>query len=783
MSFATQGSPLFTEWLALVGDESAEPSAQEPVGEGDALVVIDMQNDFVPRDAKANPHGGRFGVAEGDHIIPGICSLITAALSNGATVTATRDYHPHDHVSFTSQGGPFPAHCVQGTAGALLLPQITSALFNGWRKRPESVMIAFKAFHEDVDSFGGLPYSRGGPERVARRAPGSEQEQACPMGCTACPWTGCIVAKQSALNAAASAGPYELASMTASVMNAPPDMLAMYEDGHVERGRRSLQDALKGSQRLFVCGLALDFCVLDTCLNARDLGFNQVFLVLDAARAAHISGVGAHGTGFLTPPSEVLSKLKEAGVGIVSLASACGEGQRTAEGRPRATQRPVPLMSGLGGDVLPFPARLGPIGLMRCARMPVSIDLAAHAYTVELVGNLAILEPMGVGNRGVCSPPGQLPPGWPGAPVAANRICWASPITGMGRLEHNAAANATAFLALSATDELRFAAHGGFLLLDEADHIVAIQVSGATARLGGGGGTVDFKPSEPLATADALLASLSSAGRVQRVMSPSVLNAGGRDFCWLAPGEDLLGVTDEAGTPAAPPPHGAFLYAMGGDAPPLLFELVDPKVREREEQTKAILSLQRWENNSRLRHTIGKVQTALQSGDLQGAQQAMGLQGEASVQAVNEDAVGTMVVKGGTQATAGQAKAGQAIAPKATPADPRSPPWSHHLSNVIATSAHRSQPGTPIATLAQNASAEVMRAYGAANEARDAAQRARRAAATAATSKVDDECAALRAELAERTMAMQALERTMHAKERTILLLRAKCAGIEVVAD
>ena len=46
-----------------------------------------------------------------------------------------------------------------------------------------------------------------------------------------------------------------------------------------------LQAALQGKKRLFVCGLALDFCVTDTCLNAKDAGFDSVHLLLDAARA------------------------------------------------------------------------------------------------------------------------------------------------------------------------------------------------------------------------------------------------------------------------------------------------------------------------------------------------------------------------------------------------------------------------------------------------------------------------------------------------------------------
>ena len=48
-----------------------------------------------------------------------------------------------------------------------------------------------------------------------------------------------------------------------------------------------------------------DFCVIDTCINARAAGFEEVYIVFDAARAVHIHGIGAHGTGFTTEPAEV----------------------------------------------------------------------------------------------------------------------------------------------------------------------------------------------------------------------------------------------------------------------------------------------------------------------------------------------------------------------------------------------------------------------------------------------------------------------------------------------
>jgi nicotinamidase/pyrazinamidase len=78
----------------------------------EALLVIDVQNDFTP--------GGALGVERGDEIIPHVNELI--ASGRFAPVLATRDWHPPDHGSFASEGGPWPVHCVAGEPGAELHP-------------------------------------------------------------------------------------------------------------------------------------------------------------------------------------------------------------------------------------------------------------------------------------------------------------------------------------------------------------------------------------------------------------------------------------------------------------------------------------------------------------------------------------------------------------------------------------------------------------------------------------------------------------------------------------
>jgi nicotinamidase/pyrazinamidase len=75
-----------------------------------ALLIIDFQNDFTS--------GGALAVPGGDEIAEPVKRLV----GEFDHVLATRDWHPPDHASFETQGGPWPVHCVQGTHGAELHP-------------------------------------------------------------------------------------------------------------------------------------------------------------------------------------------------------------------------------------------------------------------------------------------------------------------------------------------------------------------------------------------------------------------------------------------------------------------------------------------------------------------------------------------------------------------------------------------------------------------------------------------------------------------------------------
>lgn len=85
--------------------------------ESTALIVVDMQNDF------ADPDGSLY-VEGGETIVPALNDEIRAAQAAGATVVLTQDWHPPESPHFADHGGTWPVHCVRGTWGAELHPEL-----------------------------------------------------------------------------------------------------------------------------------------------------------------------------------------------------------------------------------------------------------------------------------------------------------------------------------------------------------------------------------------------------------------------------------------------------------------------------------------------------------------------------------------------------------------------------------------------------------------------------------------------------------------------------------
>jgi len=85
-----------------------------------ALVVVDLQNDF------ADPAGG-LAVHGGANIVPIVNGEIQSARAASASVVFTQDWHPASTPHFKKDGGIWPVHCVAGTWGAELHPQVDAA--------------------------------------------------------------------------------------------------------------------------------------------------------------------------------------------------------------------------------------------------------------------------------------------------------------------------------------------------------------------------------------------------------------------------------------------------------------------------------------------------------------------------------------------------------------------------------------------------------------------------------------------------------------------------------
>jgi len=278
---------LLDEYQALLnGAASAEEAAIANVDissitPSDTLVVVDMQYDFLP--------GGAFGVAEGTEVIDGICLLINKFTAAGATVIATKDYHPTNHCSFSTHGGPFPPHCIMGSKGSLLHPKIADTLTPLLGGDDPKAHVVHKGFYKGVESFGGFPYSTANDAWKERLSYENDE---------AIRWTGA----------------YKLTcSNVGNDANAPPDVMSILEE------KRPMASLLPTGGRVFCCGLALDYCVIDTAQNYRQSvpDANECFIVQDLTRAAMVPGLGTFGQGFLTDPKVMLDKLVSNKIGLV----------------------------------------------------------------------------------------------------------------------------------------------------------------------------------------------------------------------------------------------------------------------------------------------------------------------------------------------------------------------------------------------------------------------------------------------------------------------------------
>jgi len=130
------------------------------LGKGDALLVIDIQNDFLP--------GGSLAVPEGDQVIPALNGYIDQFIKRQLPVFATRDWHPSSHCSFIQQGGRWPEHCIADSKGAefasgLHLPVSAYIISKGTDVEQDGYSgFANRTFREQLDNAGARRLFIGG---------------------------------------------------------------------------------------------------------------------------------------------------------------------------------------------------------------------------------------------------------------------------------------------------------------------------------------------------------------------------------------------------------------------------------------------------------------------------------------------------------------------------------------------------------------------------------------------------------------------------------------------
>ena len=209
----TAGAVAMTAALPAAGLRNALAAGKIKPTDSDALLVIDVQNCFVP--------GGSLAVKGGDEIVP----LINRIANRFHNVVMTQDWHTPHHMSFASSYPdmkPFdavkvaygdqvlwPDHCVQGTDGAAIVSGVSI---------PQAQLIIRKGFHRDVDSYSAF----------------------------------------------------------------------LEADRKTETGLAGYLRSRKVN-RVFVCGLATDYCVAWSALDARKFGF-QADVIEDASRGIDLNG-------------------------------------------------------------------------------------------------------------------------------------------------------------------------------------------------------------------------------------------------------------------------------------------------------------------------------------------------------------------------------------------------------------------------------------------------------------------------------------------------------------
>jgi nicotinamidase/pyrazinamidase len=221
----------------------------------DALIVVDVQNDFCP--------GGALGVPGGDAVIP----VINRILPNFAHTVFSRDWHPADHCSFSDtpqfMDKSWPVHCVQDTPGAAYHVDLHVPENAIKRDANQEIGVPNVDLHVPVNAIKRDANQEIGVPNVDLRVP------------------------ENVIHILKGTSPDK-------------EVYSAFED----TGLKERLEA-QGVKRVFITGLATDYCVKHTALDAVQAGFDTVVLT-DVCRGIATESIDA-----------ALQEMKAAGVHII----------------------------------------------------------------------------------------------------------------------------------------------------------------------------------------------------------------------------------------------------------------------------------------------------------------------------------------------------------------------------------------------------------------------------------------------------------------------------------
>lgn len=116
-----------------------------------ALLLVDIQNDFLP--------GGSLAVPDGEAVVPVANELAERFAAAGLLVITSRDWHPQETVHFKEFGGQWPPHCVAGTRGAAFHPDL---------QLPASTVVVSKGLDPNSDAYSAFDASAEGGSSLAQ---------------------------------------------------------------------------------------------------------------------------------------------------------------------------------------------------------------------------------------------------------------------------------------------------------------------------------------------------------------------------------------------------------------------------------------------------------------------------------------------------------------------------------------------------------------------------------------------------------------------------------------